>query len=65
MKINNTIKMLKKSILLLLFCLLPGILTKVRAQTDPQKITKETFKGKISLDIRDSKEDWSPYYDIR
>lgn len=55
------ITILKKSIPLLLFCIMPGMSQQASAQADPQQVTKETFKGKISLDVRDSKEDWGPY----
>lgn len=44
-----------------LLCLLPAIIHKASAQADPQQVTKETFHGKIDLDIRNSKSDWTPY----
>lgn len=53
---------MKTKYVLILICitlfLIPGL---IFAQADPQQVTKETFKGKMALDIRDSKSDWSPY----
>lgn len=56
---NNSL--LQKSFYAVLFFLLIGISSKLSAQADPQQVTKETFKGKMELDIRNSKSDWSPY----
>ncbi|MXO06902.1 arylsulfatase [Flavobacterium sp. HBTb2-11-1] len=50
-----------KSIFTLLFCLSFGLTSKISAQADPQKVTKENFHGVIELDIRNSKPDWKPY----
>ncbi|MCR4030522.1 MULTISPECIES: arylsulfatase [Flavobacterium] len=58
---NSNKTMIKKSFYLFLLCFLSGITFKASAQADPQQVTKETFKGKIALDIRDSKSDWAPY----
>ncbi|KAF2512737.1 arylsulfatase [Flavobacterium zhairuonense] len=60
MKISNT-KTFKISVTLFFLCLFLGISQKASAQADPQQVTKETFHGKIALDVRDSKEDWTPY----
>jgi arylsulfatase len=57
----NKITILKKSFFLLILCLFPSMISKLAAQADPQQVTKETFKGKMALDIRDSKSDWAPY----
>ncbi|KAF2330392.1 arylsulfatase [Flavobacterium ginsenosidimutans] len=59
MKISKSLFL--KSIFTFLFCLSLGLTSKIFAQADPQQVTKETFKGKMALDIRDSKSDWSPY----
>lgn len=61
-----TMKALKKSmlkigIIFLLANLLPDIMPKAIAQSDPRKVRKEEFKGVIELDVRDSKADWDPY----
>lgn len=42
--------------------LFPSTKIKTYAQADPQQVTKETFKDKMALDIRDSKSDWTPYH---
>ena len=49
MKVKYT--MISIGIALFLF---PSSMSKTYAQADPQQVTKETFKGKISLDVRDS-----------
>lgn len=59
MKINP--QFFLKSIFTLILCFSLSITSKIFAQADPQQVTKETFKGKIALDVRDSKEDWGPY----
>ncbi|WP_240732450.1 sulfatase-like hydrolase/transferase [Flavobacterium alkalisoli] len=51
---------MKKGVMLVLLCLVPG-LTKTFAQSDPRQVRKENFKGVIELDVRDSKADWDPY----
>ena len=53
--------MFQKFSFTLLLCLSLGLTLKSNAQADPQQVTKETFHGKIALDIRDSKSDWTPY----
>jgi arylsulfatase A-like enzyme len=58
---TRKLQVLKKESALFFLCFLSGIIQTVSAQADPQQITRENFKGKISIDVRDSKEDWEPY----
>ncbi|MBB4804108.1 arylsulfatase [Flavobacterium nitrogenifigens] len=58
---SNNISVQEKSLFLFLLFLLFSVNSKLFAQADPQQVTKETFKGKMALDIRDSKSDWTPY----
>lgn len=56
---NTTIK---KSVSLFILCLFfCNSSNKISGQADPREVRKENFHGVISLDIRDSKADWTPY----
>ncbi|UPZ17893.1 arylsulfatase [Flavobacterium humidisoli] len=60
MKIKK-LQVLKENSVLFFLCFLSVMIQTAYGQADPQRISKESFKGRINLDVRDSKEDWTPY----
>jgi len=58
---TKKLQVLKKQSVLFSLCFLSVIIQTLSAQVNPQQIVKETFNGNISIDVRNSNEDWEPY----